>query len=77
MYNSLINIVKTSDIKNYSIVNYRELTQYINQNSFNNFKILNKKQEVRENFVQEVSSLIQREKDMYYFVKKEIRSSFL
>ena len=68
MYNSFINIDKTSDIKNYSIVNYRELTQYINQNSFNNFKILNKKQEVRENFVQEVSSLIQREKDMYYFV---------
>lgn len=67
---------KTCDIKTYSITNYKELNYYIKNNSSNNFKILNKKQEVRENFVKDLNYLFQKDKDEYYLFKEEIKCFF-
>lgn len=59
----LIYIDNKCEIKSYNINNYKELSHYICTNSQNNFKILNKKQEVRENFVKDLNILFHKEKD--------------
>ncbi len=51
-------IIVRKEERNYSILNYENNFTYIMKNSSNNFKKLEKKQNVRLSFIQDVNKLI-------------------
>ena len=60
-----LKILDKQDEKIYSISNYDQIDNYISKNSKNNFKKLEKKQNVRLNFINEVN------KTIFYSEEKE------